>query len=84
MTSMVVEKATHCSREIPWLIPKLGQIGPKWDKSWTSFGEQKQKFTGTETDLKKSQICPIRGRIWPNLDGKFDIPGGSHWKSTGA
>ena len=30
----------------------------------------------TETDLKKSQICPILGSIWPNSEAKFDIPGG--------
>ena len=46
---------------------KLGHIGPKWD-----IYEPKC----TETDLKKSHICPILGQddpIWmPNLTARID------------
>ena len=31
----------------------------------------------TETDLKKSQIFPILGSIWSNLDAQREIPGGN-------
>ena len=39
------------------------------------FGSASQKCT--ETDLKKSQICPIWGTIWPYLGAKFITPGGN-------
>ena len=49
------------------LASKLVHIGPKWNKSVTLIKESKC----TETDLKKSQICPIWGQsdpIWmPHL-----------------
>ena len=70
------------------LLSKFGQIGPKWDKSGTYYmisfstfwlGEPKC----TETDLKKSQICPIWGQsdqIWKsNLT--YLIPAGSRFLS---
>jgi len=37
---------------------KLGKIGPKWDKS------------GTETDLKDSQICSILGQYYEPIRGE--------------
>ena len=40
--------------------------------SFSTFGLGKPKCT--ETDLKKSKICPIWGQSDPNLDAKFDIP----------
>ena len=42
------------------LASKLSQIGPKWDKN---MGLAEPKCT--ETDLKKSHICPIRDQSHP-------------------
>ena len=51
--------------------PKVGQIGPKWDKS-RKFSDQIQYILArcdapkcTESDLKISRICPIWGQSDP-------------------
>ena len=41
---------------------KLTHIGSKWNKSGT-FSDQFSVYNGSETDLKKLQICPIWGPI---------------------
>ena len=54
---------------------KVGQIGSKWDKSGT-FSDQ---FSGepkcTENWYLKTSDLSHLVPIWPNSDGKFDIPG---------
>ena len=54
--------------------PKVGQIGPKWDKSETFSAHNSVHFGSVSEnvlklcDLKRSQICLISGPIWPILD----------------
>ena len=58
---------TSRSSGVSNLASKLGQMGPKLNESGT-FPDQFHTFC--ETDLKKSQICPI----WAKLDAKYDMP----------
>ena len=61
-TDYKTSTSTHLINRLTRFGSKVAQIGPKWVKSGTFC---------TETDLKKSQICPIWGQsdpIWmPNL-----------------
>ena len=65
------EKFARYPAGISNLASKLGQIGAKWDKSDTfkirfiTFWLAELKCI--ETDLKKSQICPICGQSDPIL-----------------
>ena len=60
------------SRDVKFGIQIGSAIGPKWDKtgtfkiSFSTFWLDEQKCT--ETDLKKSEICPIWGKILPICD----------------
>ena len=53
-----------------WL--KMGQIGPKWDKSGTFSDQISEHFGATrqnvlKSDLKKSRIYPFCGQSAPLL-----------------
>ena len=68
-------RQVHTSKPKVWgnstsFGPKVGLIGPKWDKSgpfsdqiWVYFGALWQNVL--KSDLKKSRICPIWGQSDP-------------------